>query len=140
MNVRITPGLLKGRVTAPPSKSDAHRLVICAALAGGMDRVKDAGDSVDIIATTQCMEALLAGDKVLNCRDSGSTLRFLTPVAAALGGATLTGSAQLAARPIKMLLDVLCAHGCTASSDTLPFTVGGQMQSGEYPLYHPKPA
>ena len=134
MNVRITPALLHGAVTAPPSKSDAHRLLIAAALAGDMDRVRGAGVSADITATRACLTALLQGDRVLDCCDSGSTLRFLTPVAAALGGGTLTGSAQLAARPIRPLLKVLRAQGCEVKGDALPFSVGGGMHSGEYAL------
>ncbi len=85
----INPGLCRGEITAPPSKSHAHRLFIANFLAdgAGADLADCTGDSADILATKRSLRALLSDDvePVLDCGESGSTLRFLSPVAAALG-------------------------------------------------------
>ena len=84
----LGPGARRGRVVAPPSKSHAHRLLIAAFLAGCRDVLEAAdGDSADIAATKRCLAALAGetAEPVLDCGESGSTLRFLSPVAAALG-------------------------------------------------------
>ena len=84
----IEPGLRKGVATPPPSKSHLHRLLIADFLAGDTSRLKsDDADSKDIVATKRCLRALAeSGDEpVLDCGESGSTLRFIAPVAAALG-------------------------------------------------------
>ena len=92
-----------GVVTPPPSKSHLHRLLIADFLAGGRDRFGPSpDDSADIEATRRCLRALASDnpDPVLDCGESGSTLRFLSPVAAALGKRprlVLTG--RLAKRP-----------------------------------------
>ena len=81
-------GQRKGTVTPPPSKSHLHRLLIAYFLAGGRDRLEySPDDSADIAATRRCLHAL-AGDTsepVFDCGESGSTLRFMRPIAAALG-------------------------------------------------------
>lgn len=101
MKAIIEPGMARGRISAPPSKSCAHRLLICAALAAGESRIDGAAMSQDILATMDCVQALGAeipgrkrqpvrkrrrrtvGGKgslpVLSCRESGSTLRFMIP-------------------------------------------------------------
>ena len=87
-SILLLPGLRHGVVTPPPSKSHLHRLLIADFLAGGRDRFEySPGDSADIAATRRCLRALAQdGDApVLDCDESGSTLRFLGPVAAALG-------------------------------------------------------
>ena len=106
MNVTITPTILKGSVTPPPSKSQAHRVLIAAALADGACRIDNVAFSQDIEATMRCLEQLGAaferdGNTVtvrglganamsplrrlapprLDCGESGSTLRFLIPIA-----------------------------------------------------------
>ncbi len=84
----LTPGPRRGEVTPPPSKSHLHRLLIADFLAGGRDRLNPSpDDSADIAATRRCLRALVGDDPnpVLDCDESGSTLRFLGPVAAALG-------------------------------------------------------
>ena len=103
MNIKISRGALRGTVQMISSKSDAHRLFIGAALADRPTEMVLNGSSEDLEATLQCLQALGAdflrqGDKikvfpvekkeeltVMDCRESGSTLRFLLPVAAALG-------------------------------------------------------
>ena len=86
--MKIDPGPRRGSVEVPPSKSHEHRLLIANFLAGSRDTLSpDDGDNADILATKRCLCALASGEKepVLDCGESGSTLRFLAPLAAALG-------------------------------------------------------
>ncbi len=120
MEIRITPGPLRGTITPPPSKSQAHRLIIAAALAAGESRLANVALSQDIAATLHCMRALGAwasedGSRIrgiggagrpsgrlprLDCGESGSTLRFLIPVALAVaGGGVFSGRGRLMERP-----------------------------------------
>ena len=105
MNIAITPALLEGTLRVPASKSMAHRMLICAALADGTSVIHGVDNSQDITATMGALAALGAsfrtegktvtvcgiGGKAasaaaeMDCCESGSTLRFLIPVAAALG-------------------------------------------------------
>ena len=152
MVVTIVPKKLKGEVTVPPSKSVAHRLVIAAALSKGTSRVSNLSFSKDITATINAMRALGAqididGDTavikgiekapekaVIDCCESGSTLRFLIPVACALGvETTFSGQGKLPQRPITPYLDELPKHGVQFDyQGTMPFTVRGKLTSGEY--------
>ena len=103
MNLTITPKRLSGTVTPPPSKSQAHRLLIAAALAGEGSVIHNLADSQDIQATRRCMAELKTDRSSLpdlDCGESGSTLRFLIPVALALrGGGVFTGHGRLMERP-----------------------------------------
>ena len=98
MDIRITPGPLAGTVTPPPSKSIAHRAILAAALAGG-GTISNLAASQDIEATRRCIAALNAEGldlPLLDCGESGSTLRFLIPLALALrGGGIFTGRGRL---------------------------------------------
>lgn len=150
--IRITPHPLNGRVTPPVSKSDAHRAIICAALANGESRIGPITYSADIKATLRCLESMGAlikadGDHLLikggcfnnkahlDCGESGSTLRFLLPVAAALGiSATFSGEGRLPERPIDILLNLLSEHGVTSDKEKLPLTLSGRLSEGEYRL------
>lgn len=163
MDVVIHPHPLAGTVTVPPSKSVAHRLLICAALSSGPTDLGCAATNDDIDATIACLEALGAaitadgwGFRVepirgtdasdnlrkplrgttLPCGESGSTLRFLLPVACALGAdGTFVGQGRLSERPIAPLDDVLAAHGVTLerpADRTLPLTVEGTLQAGRF--------
>lgn len=153
MRVTIHPGRLRGHVQAPPSKSHAHRALICAALADGETLLTGAGASKDIEATARCLTALGAsvapeGDglrvrpidaprknALLDCGESGSTLRFLLPLCALLDcGATLTGHGRLPERPNGPLLNALRAHGAAFAAEGLPLTVSGGLRGGEYRL------
>ena len=154
MDIKITPKKLSGRVTAPPSKSVAHRLLICAALAKGESVIKNISSSKDMQATVSCLKALgaqieLKGDTAyingidkpsetatLDCFESGSTLRFLIPVACALGvRAEFVGSGRLPQRPITPYLETLPSHGAEFDYDnTMPFTVSGRLTSGRYEI------
>ena len=155
MKVKVgkTP-LNKGQVRIISSKSDAHRSLIAAALAEEESVLFVDGWSDDLEATIRCLEALGAEiykepsgievvpirrnlDKaaVLDCGESGSTLRFLLPVAAALGKtATFTGQGRLPERPIGLLLEELEKHGCTVEGEKLPVKLEGKLQSGVFTL------
>lgn len=159
MDIKIIPKKLHGKVTVPPSKSIAHRMIIAAALADGISTISNLYPSVDILATMDCMRALGAAidftgdtaviegiknipDKaVLNCHESGSTLRFLIPVACALGVNTeFLGSAKLPQRPITPFTDEFPRHGITfdfgkaESGCTLPCSVSGKLTSGRFEI------
>ena len=146
MKIKIHPSRISGTVAAPPSKSFAHRLIIAACLSGGRKRVKNTGDSKDVRATVRALTALGAdcalsgGDFVTNgfsvaenavadCGESGSTLRFLIPVAAALGAdASFTGTEKLLGRPCGALIDCLKTHGVSADG----FKFAGRLSGGTF--------
>ncbi len=152
MNIRISPKKLHGKVVVPPSKSQAHRMIIAAALADGESKIDNLSMSKDIIATIDCMRALgaeisvdgssavIKGIKnvpekaVLDCCESGSTLRFLIPVACALGvNATFLGQGNLPNRPITPYLEELPKHGITFDyNGTMPFSVSGKLTGGKF--------
>lgn len=154
MQVNCYPGKLQGAIGAIPSKSDAHRILICAALADKPTRVvMDLQLSEDIAATVRCLRALGAviaedGDALivtpiadcpqsplLDCGESGATLRFLLPVVAALGcGAVFTGSGRLPQRPIGPLVQALSAGGVAVDSDALPLNMTGKLTASAYTL------
>ena len=137
MNVTITPGLLRGAITPPPSKSQAHRLLIAAALADGESRIEHLADSQDIQATRRCMAALKAPGEdlpVLDCGESGSTLRFLIPVALALrGGGRFTGRGRLMERPQKPYSDLLTRRGSLTGRRTASLPSKGGSRRGPLP-------
>lgn len=124
---------LNGAVAVPPSKSVAHRALICSFLAGG-GTVKPIIDSKDMQATVGVIDALKSGEKTLNCIESGSTLRFMIPVAAALGAdAVFTGSGRLPERPIGEYLTLLPLHGVSCKSGGgLPLEISGKLRNGSY--------
>ena len=153
MIARITPSRLAGCVRAPASKSAAHRAMICAALAEGETFIRCANTNADMEATLRCISALGArterladGVRILggrfqkeapaDCGESGSTLRFLIPVAAALGCATdFQCAGRLPERPLDALRDALHAHGASLSpAGTNPVRVRGKLQPGRYVL------
>ncbi len=152
-DIIIKPSRLNGVVKAPPSKSDVHRAVICAALSGGVCEIAPVSLSNDIKATIDCVRALgakcaLDGDTLrvdgsnifskksakLNCIESGSTLRFFVPIAAAGGiNADFTGSGSLLSRPIGIFSDLLPKAGVSCeTSGTLPLKISGQLKAGKF--------
>jgi 3-phosphoshikimate 1-carboxyvinyltransferase len=138
--VRILPSALSGTLDVPLSKSAAHRAVICSALAGGGD-VLPPGEplSDDLLATRDSVARLLAaggGPVTLDCRESGSTLRFLIPLACALGvKATFTGHGRLPERPLGVYLACLPRHGVRCETrGGLPLTVSGTLRPGVFSL------
>lgn len=135
MNLLLDPKPLGGTVSAIPSKSDAHRLMIALYLSGNDFSLIQSNISEDIAATYQCLAALNDPFPVLNCGESGSTLRFLLPVAAALGKPfSVTGRGRLPDRPLGPLMDAMVQNGCAFDAPKLPFTVTGQLKSGTYTL------
>lgn len=155
MNVKYEPFVPSGTVTAPPSKSDVHRAVICAALSGGVCTISPVALSEDIKATISCVEALgattrlqgsvltvdgsgvfKAKEAVLDCGESGSTLRFLIPIAAAGGvNAVFHGRGRLPERPIGIYTEALPQKGVVCQTEGgLPLTIGGQLKSGVFRL------
>ena len=152
MTRAIAAGALHGTVRIPASKSQAHRLLICAALGNTPVTLHCDGLSKDIEATIACLRGLGAqcetqndyrirltpatgGDGQLHCGESGSTLRFLLPVAAALGRTcTFHREGRLPQRPLSPLDEQLTAHGITLVSDGAALTVSGQLRSGVYTL------
>lgn len=135
MNVTIFPGALRGRIEIPSSKSFAHRLLIAAALSDTDTQVMMNAENDDIRATKACLDALSTPAPVLCCRESGSTLRFMLPVTAAMGvTAQFTGEGRLPERPNAPLLEALRAHGVHVSGDFLPFKISGKLRGGEYKI------
>ncbi len=138
MILKLTPGPLKGTITPPPSKSQAHRLLIAAYLAGGENRVANLAQSEDIRATGACMEALRDADSGLvrlDCGESGSTLRFLIPVALALrGGGVFTGRGRLMERPQEPYFEIFREKGISFTQKGNGLTVSGRLTPGVYHL------
>lgn len=132
MTIKITPTLLKGRITPPPSKSVSHRALICCALAGG-GKVLNPLCSDDIRATTAALQLLKSGCADIDCGESGSTLRFLIPVFAARGiTATFRGKGELPRRPITPYLEELPKHGVVFETTSMPYVISGKLTPGEF--------
>ena len=147
-------GTLSGNVQVPPSKSVAHRMLICAALGSEPCTIICRGVNRDMEATAACLNALGANityadgrfnvEPILNvrkgatldCGESGSTLRFLLPVAAALGAdATFTGQGRLPERPLSPLYEEMTAHGISMSENgRMPLTCQGTLPAGTYTI------
>ena len=142
MTVTITPAKLAGSVTPPPSKSQAHRAVLALALSGGEGKLSNLSLSQDIRATQDCLAALKSGTPaghdglpMLECRESGSTLRFLIPVALALwGGGHFIGRGRLMERPQTPYFDIFREKGVFWERIGGILTVRGELPPGEYRL------
>lgn len=162
MNVIITPHTLQGTVEAPSSKSIGHRDLICAALAEGESLVDNISLSQDIEATCDILRALGAeitpvmsshpgraayrirgglkkqdGSIAVSANESGSTLRFLIPVAIFSGNeVTFSGQGRLAKRPLTPYYELFDEKGVTyeTTAGALPLTVFGTLQPGTYSL------
>lgn len=152
MDITIFPGKLRGNISIIPSKSQAHRLLICAAFADRSTRLRCPSSSRDMDATADCLRSLgasidhtedgyqvtpirnVAPVALLPCRDSGSTLRFLLPIVGALGvNATFQMEGRLPMRPLSPLWEEMERMGCTLSrptSDTILCT--GKLRPGNY--------
>ncbi len=137
MNVTIQPGSLKGAVSAVPSKSIAHRLMILSAISPSPSEVICETTSQDIDATARCLRALSTDDDscLLDCGESGSTLRFLLPVIGALGkSARIIRRGRLAQRPLAPLDQQLRAHGMRIEDDGDKLLVAGKLRGGHFSL------
>lgn len=154
-NIKITPAPLNGTVSMPPSKSAAHRAILCAALADGISVLRPIALSNDISATIACVKALgttvtLDGDTLtidgrttfnqkkaeLDCGESGSTLRFMIPVAAVGSvNARFIGHGRLPQRPIGIYLDCLPNAGVVCRTEGgLPLEISGTLQGGTFEI------
>lgn len=133
--VKITGGSLNGGVTLPPSKSAAQRAVICSFLAGG-GSVEPIIASKDMQAAVGAAKSLKNGEKIINCIESGNTLRFFIPVAAALGKEVVfTGEGRLPQRPLGEYLRLLPGHGVSVKSPgSLPLEISGRLRSGVFEI------
>ena len=155
MTATVSPGPRTGRVTIPASKSQAHRLLICAALGREPVELVCGGPSADILATAKCLNALgadiqqTAPDRFsvrpiaaapgapaqLACGESGSTLRFLLPLVGALGAeGAFVMEGRLPQRPLAPFDSVLKEHGMTLHQEGSRLRCGGQLRPGDYTL------
>lgn len=153
MNYTVKPGEVSGRTTVPASKSVAHRQLICSALSSEGGRLRCDGISKDIAATIRCLEAMGAviendtagcisvkgikrtecGEAALYCGESGSTLRFLMPVAGALGMSVVFHmEGLLPKRPHSALIEVLSQNGMQIRQEDDRMYCSGRLISGDY--------
>ncbi len=154
-DVKFSPFIPSGTVNVPPSKSDVHRAIICAAMANGVSRISPVALSNDIKATIGCIKALGAEavlennvltvdgtnmyknkTALLDCGESGSTLRFFIPIAAVGNvNATFVGKGKLPQRPIGIFTEALPKAGTTCKTEGgLPLEIKGQLKSGIFEI------
>ncbi|MCM3512153.1 3-phosphoshikimate 1-carboxyvinyltransferase [Carnobacterium inhibens] len=157
-NLTLTPTTLNGTVIVPPSKSMAHRAVICASLAAGRSTIKNIQLSDDILATIEGMRsfgAIISYDdqtltidgirngaaqesRTINCNESGSTLRFLIPLATLFTGEThFIGQGHLGKRPLEPYQELFNAqslHYNQATTENLQLSVAGPLTPGIYEM------
>ena len=135
MKVKVEKSLLSGKINAIVSKSSAHRISICNFLAGNNISNITGVKSQDIKATENCLNSLLEKNNQLNCGESGSTLRFLLPLCACLGGEyTFLGQGKLLSRPNEELFSVFSKHGVKSQKQQDRILISGKLTSGEYSI------
>ena len=155
MKVKILPSKTSGEVSAPPSKSFAHRYLIGSVLSRGKCVIKNIADSDDISATLSCIEQLGGSvtkdgntvtviptiekqieNTVFDCKESGSTLRFFIPVVLATGAknCTFLGSERLLVRGIKEYEKLFENSDVTIKSDEKSIEVNGKLTAGNYEI------
>ena len=154
MDLTIQPGALRGSVAAIPSKSQAHRMLICAAFSSNPTTLICPNINRDIEATAECLNALGANicripegytvdpvqkvpaNAVLDCCESGSTLRFMLPIAGALGvDATFKMAGRLPQRPLSPMWEEMERMGCTLTRPTADtIRCQGKLRSGQYEI------
>ena len=155
MKVKILPSKTSGEVSAPPSKSFAHRYLIGSVLSRGKCVIKNIADSDDISATLSCIEQLGGSvtkdgnivtviptnekqieNAVFDCKESGSTLRFFIPVVLATGAknCTFSGSERLLARGIKEYEKLFENSDVKIKSDEKSIEVNGTLSAGNYEI------
>lgn len=153
-SVLINPGKLSGKVTIPSSKSICHRAVICGGLSEGNSNISNVIYSQDIEATSKAMECLgviirrekdtlkiestgklKVKNNVIDCNESGSTLRFLIPVAAVMGDVVeFTGRGRLIDRPLTTYYEIFNDQNIHYTNDNgkLPLIIEGKLAPGNY--------
>lgn len=155
MKVKILPSKTSGEVSAPPSKSFAHRYLIGSVLSRGKCVIKNIADSDDISATLSCIEQLGGSvtkdgnivtviptnekqieNAVFDCKESGSTLRFFIPVVLATGAknCTFSGSERLLARGIKEYEKLFKNSDVKINSDEKSIEISGTLSAGNYEI------
>lgn len=155
MTVKILPSVPKGKVQVPPSKSLAHRMLICAAFSDGESRIRNIGDSDDVKATVRCLEAFgvkiriengdafvrgtdidkLNNDGIPDCGESASTLRFLIPVCLLCGKEiSFRCGNSLEKRPVGIYENLCREKGLTFNRNGNTITVKGPLRAGEFTL------
>lgn len=154
MIATFKPSILQGTVSAPPSKSMAHRFLICAALSGHKCTLQGVDYSEDILASIDCLKALgvnittqddtvivepqdflKTDNPTLLCRESGSTLRFFIPLALCMGKrVTLVGSERLLERPLEVYEDLCREKGFNFEKVGNSIKLCGKLESGNYKL------
>ncbi len=155
MKVKILPSKTSGEVSAPPSKSFAHRYLIGSVLSRGKCVIKNIADSDDISATLSCIEQLGGSvtkdgnivtviptnekqieNAVFDCKESGSTLRFFIPVVLATGAknCTFSGSERLLARGIKEYENLFENSDVKIKSDEKSIEISGKLTAGNYEI------
>ena len=152
-DLKIKPSILEGKVKIPPSKSVAHRAIICAALSGGVCRVDNIDYSDDIIATIAAMRTLgatikkedthlevegifsknnnIEENRIVDCNESGSTLRFLVPIALLFEGSTkFIGRGNLGKRPLTTYYNIFDRQKITYTyeENNLNLVVNGKLK------------
>jgi 3-phosphoshikimate 1-carboxyvinyltransferase len=161
-DITIRPARLSGTIQVPPSKSMAHRAVICAFLSEGESRIDNVELSEDIIATCRAAEAL-GGDidileslvpgrkmlvirgngtvsikrKLIHCGESGTTARFIIPVTRLDGGEVIvTGDGKLKERPFGVFYDLFDSQGIRHETQDgkLPLTLNGELKPGSFSM------
>lgn len=152
MKIEIKKGTARGSVSAPPSKSMAHRMLICAGLADGTSVLEGISDSQDMQATLDCLAALGAhwkkdgktltitgmhgadsGEPILRCRESGSTLRFLIPICLKTGRLMkLCGTPRLMERPLGVYEQLCRERGLTFIQEAQTLIVQGPLTAGTF--------
>jgi len=158
-NYKIYPSKLTGEVKIPPSKSMAHRAIICASLSDGISNITNIDYSDDIIATIEAMKSLGAiikkkddnleiigiksknntqnpeNERIIDCNESGSTLRFLVPIASIFEGKNrFIGKGNLGKRPLDTYYNIFDKQGIKYSykEGILDLVTEGKLKSGEF--------
>ncbi len=154
LNIELFPSSLKGEIKAPPSKSLSHRAIICASLAKGQSTITNITYSEDILATISALELLgakfekhnsklivkgtrkiKAPNKVINCNESGSTLRFLIPLFSLTNKEiSFTGNKSLIKRPQSIYQKIFSKDGNLFTVRNNKITVNGSIKAREYLL------
>lgn len=153
MNIIVKPSELSGNIRAITSKSYVHRALICALISGKKTNIYCNQLSEDINATANAIKAIGADitykDSIftvnpykeynkfctIDCKESGSTLRFILPIICAFGiKADLIMRGRLSERPMSALTDILEKYGCTINKKENILSVSGRLQSGVYEI------
>ncbi len=155
MQIKINPSIAKGFISAPPSKSMAHRLLICSALAGGTSIISNIAYSQDILATMDCIRAMGAdvveegntltvtgnGGRLpqelisFPCRESGSTMRFFMGISMlSEGRKVFLGSETLRNRPFSVYEEICKKKGISFVRKEDSIEICGSINAGDYVL------